>query len=128
MSEEKPTILLVEDDKILHENAATILLKEFIPSSSFNGNAALAHLHRHTPDAILLDIRLPDKDGFEVLKYIRSDERFDQTTVIMFTNLSSKDDRGKAMNLGADLYCVKVDVDIYDLPKIIKNAIKKKRG
>lgn len=128
MSDEKPVILLVEDDKILHNTAAEILQKEFMASSSFTGHSAMAYLKNHTPDAVLLDIRLPDIDGYGILEYIRSCERLNDTAVIMFTNFSELLDKNKADEMGADDYYVKVELDLQDLPKIIHTAINKRRG
>ena len=128
MTDEKPTLLLVEDEKILHEAAKEILLTEFNPTSAFDGNSAMAYLNKTIPDAVLLDLRLPGIGGFDILKYIRSEVRFNNTAVIIFTNFSELLDKNKADEMGADDYYVKVDLDIKDLPKIIQKALKKRQG
>ena len=70
---------------------------------------------------------LPDMSGFDLLEGWRKEERFDETAMVMFTNLSDSVQRKQASELGADGYYVKADVDINDLPHIIEKHIDKKR-
>jgi len=59
------------------------------------------------PSLVLLDIKLPLKDGFEVLKVIKSNEKYRAIPVIMLTTTSRTDDVQKALDLGANDYIVK---------------------
>lgn len=59
------------------------------------------------PGIILLDIKLPFKDGFEVLKELKSDKRFKRIPIIMLTTTSKSDDITRALDLGANDYIVK---------------------
>ena len=59
------------------------------------------------PGLILLDIKLPLKDGFEVLEALKSDERYKTIPVIMLTTTSRTDDVRKGLELGANDYIVK---------------------
>jgi CheY-like chemotaxis protein len=65
------------------------------------------HAKRKLPQLILLDINLPKKNGFEVLKYIKSIEKLSQIPVVMMTTSSSKYDIEKSIELGADGFFTK---------------------
>ena len=125
---DQQTVLLVEDEQMLLEMAGAALQKEFSTVRAQNGHSAMSYLHSHTPDAVVLDIILPDINGFDILETIRKDEKYNKTAVIMFTNLSEDTDKKRAQDLGADDYHVKADIDITDLPKIIRKAIEKRQG
>lgn len=59
------------------------------------------------PGLILLDVKLPQKDGFEVLEELKSDEKFKRIPVVMVTTTSNPSDIDKALRLGANDYIVK---------------------
>ncbi len=59
------------------------------------------------PGLILLDIKLPFKDGFEVLKVLKSDKRFKTIPIVMLTTTSKSTDITRALDLGANDYIVK---------------------
>ncbi len=59
------------------------------------------------PSLVLLDIKLPKKDGFEVLTEMRNNRDLAEIPVIMLTGSNQESDKKKAMNLGAALYCLK---------------------
>jgi len=69
-----------------------------------NGNEALERLRDSLPDLILLDVMMPDIDGFEVLRMIRE---ISQVPVIMLTAKGEEDDKVKGLELGADDYVTK---------------------
>jgi two-component system, OmpR family, alkaline phosphatase synthesis response regulator PhoP len=69
-----------------------------------NGNEALNRLRDSLPDLILLDVMMPDIDGFEVLRMIRE---ISQVPIIMLTAKSEEDDKVKGLELGADDYVTK---------------------
>jgi len=103
-------ILIVEDEKFLRELMATKLEKEnFGVVTAVDGIEAIKKTETEKPDLILLDIILPGKDGFEVLRAIRAmtDKTVAQTPIIMLTNLGQESDREKAVQLGANDYLVK---------------------
>ena len=76
----------------------------FIVIEAFNGKQALQRLRDATPDLILLDIMMPDLDGFEVLQMIRE---INNVPVIMLTAKGEEDDRVRGLELGADDYITK---------------------
>ncbi len=71
---------------------------------AFNGKQALEKLRDETPDLVLLDVMMPDLDGFEVLKMIRE---VSNVPAIMLTARGEEDDRVRGLELGADDYITK---------------------
>ena len=99
-------ILLAEDERDL-SNAVTRVLKfnKYDVFQAFDGVEALEFLDSYTFDAIILDVMMPRKSGFEVVKEIR--KRGDQTPVLILTALSEIDDKVQGLDCGADDYLTK---------------------
>ena len=76
----------------------------FVVIDAFNGKQALQRLRDATPDLILLDVMMPDLDGFEVLQMVRE---ISNVPVIMLTAKGEEDDRVRGLELGADDYITK---------------------
>ena len=99
-------ILVVEDDKALqHSLEASLLAVGFEHRSTDSGDQALHLEATERFDAAVLDIGLPDIDGFEVLKAFR--RRGSQTPVLMLTARDALGDRVAGLDFGADDYLVK---------------------
>ena len=108
MPEEKIKILLVEDDKFLSEMYATKLAANgFEVETAFDGEEGLAKAKEIKPALVFLDIVLPKKDGFEVLKELKDGGLLNGMKVIALTNLGQKEEVEKGMNLGASDYIIK---------------------
>ena len=71
------------------------------------GPEALAHLARHIPDLILLDVMMPDIDGFDVLRAVRADPRTARVPVVMFSAVSAEEMIERARAEGANDYWIK---------------------
>ncbi|MGT2932738.1 response regulator transcription factor [Streptococcus catagoni] len=98
-------ILLVEDDLSL-SNSIFDFLDDFADVLQvFDGDEGLYEAESGVYDLILLDLMLPEKNGFEVLKEIR--EKDIKTPVLIMTAKESIDDKGHGFNLGADDYLTK---------------------
>ncbi len=103
-------IIVVEDDPMISE----IYQKKF-SESGFNvlvadsGEQALELVKKNKVDLILLDLIMPKMDGFEVIKRIRSGNYNQKAKIIVFSNLSQKEDQDKAVKLGADGFIIKSD-------------------
>lgn len=120
----KKSILLVEDDEFLAELYATKLsLEGFEVSLAVDGEKGLKLAKEMNPDLILLDIILPKKDGFEVLKALKSDASLKKIPVILLTNLSQKDEVQKGLDLGANDYLIKAHFMPSEVVKKIKRTI-----
>ena len=99
-------ILVVEDEKNLNDIIVKKLkLEKYGVDSCFDGKEALDYIFSTDYDAVILDIMLPELDGFEVLKKIRSQEI--KTPVLLLTARDGIDDRVKGLDYGADDYLVK---------------------
>ncbi len=98
-------ILIVEDEPEIAEILETYFAREgFRVICAGDGPTGLAHHQRLRPDLVVLDIKLPGQDGYEVLAAIR---RRAETPVIMVTALAEDLDKLQALRIGADDYVVK---------------------
>jgi diguanylate cyclase (GGDEF)-like protein len=101
-------VLVAEDDEI----SATILLhrleKEGLEAVRFdNGSDALQDALRETPILVILDVKMPGLDGFEVLERLRKDQTFSHVPIIMLTSMGQEADIVRAFRMGADDYILK---------------------
>lgn len=101
-------VLIVDDDEFLLEMYA-LKFKEvgFKVEIAETGREAIDKAGELAPDIILLDIVLPEMDGFEVLQEIRHNKKAQNSLIIMLTNLGQRDDTERSIRLGADDYIVK---------------------
>lgn len=98
-------VLIVEDEPEIIEILETYFSREgFRTISASDGTIGLLHHQRLKPDLIILDVKLPGQDGYEVLADIR---RRGDTPVIMVTALAEDLDKLQALRIGADDYVVK---------------------
>jgi two-component system response regulator AtoC len=115
------TVLVIEDDDDARE-----ALCEFLSTAGYrvrplrNGVEALAAAANSRPDAVLLDLVIPEPDGFEVLRRIR--ERDPRVPVIVMSALSQAEDVVRAMKLGANDYLPK-PFDVSELNLVLRRAL-----
>ncbi|MCG6550920.1 MAG: response regulator [Candidatus Magnetominusculus sp. LBB02] len=103
MTDRKPVILCVDDEPLNLKLLNTILLhKGYDVKMAADGRAALKIVDAERVDLILLDIMLPEMDGFAVCRQIKEDERFKTLPVIMITALSDTESRIKGIEAGAE--------------------------
>jgi twitching motility two-component system response regulator PilG len=104
----KKRILIVEDEESLLK-LETILLtvKGYEVSGASTGTNALEKLSGETFDLILLDIMLPDIDGYEICRRIKVHPRHAGTPVVMLTAKKSAEDQERGVTCGADAYLTK---------------------
>ncbi len=120
----KKTILIVEDDEFLRSLTAKRLEKEnYHIEVAVDGENAISVIDTIKPSLILLDLLLPGKDGFEVLKKIRGTEATKAIPVIIFSNLGQKEDIEKAKALGVDDFLIKANFTLDDVVGKIKKLI-----
>lgn len=101
-------IVLIEDEKDIVELVRYNFRKEGFEFSSFtSGKEGLEHLRRHPVDLVLLDIMLPDLDGFEICKRLRAEDRMKSLPIIFLTAKGEEIDRVLGLEIGADDYVVK---------------------
>lgn len=101
----KPNILIVEDDSSVRNLITTTLeTYDYKYLKAANGKTALMEASTHRPDIILLDLGLPDIDGIEVIKRIRS---WSNVPIIVISARSEDTDKIDALDSGADDYLTK---------------------
>lgn len=101
----KPEILVVEDDAPIRNLITTTLeIQDYKYETASNGKQALLSTVSHKPDIILLDLGLPDMDGIEVIKKIRS---WSVVPIIVISARSEDHDKIRALDAGADDYLTK---------------------
>ncbi len=115
-------ILIVDDERPI---ATALLLKlghsGFFAKIASNGREALEILEKESFDLMLLDLMMPELDGFGVLKAMK--KRGLTIPVIVSSNLGQEEDRAQAKALGAADYLVKADTPLLDIVEKIKHAI-----
>jgi len=98
-------ILVVDDEERMVRFIRMNLEHDgFLVSEAFNGKQAISRMRDVNPDLILLDIMMPDVDGFDVLETLRE---ISNVPVIMLTAKGEEDDRVRGLELGADDYVTK---------------------
>ena len=101
----KPLILVVEDDSPVRNLIVTTLkTHDYKYITAENGNAAIMEASSHNPEILLLDLGLPDIDGVEVIKTIRS---WSNMPIIVLSARSEDNDKIEALDAGADDYLTK---------------------
>ncbi|MDD5099030.1 MAG: response regulator [Candidatus Colwellbacteria bacterium] len=121
-------ILVVED-----EAALANVLKEKFQAEGFeadfvqSGDVAIAETKKMNPDIIVLDLLLPKKDGFEVLKELKENTDLKSIPVIVLSNLGEDESIKRAIQLGAADYFVKTQHPINEIVEKVKEQAEKGR-
>jgi len=119
-------IAIIEDELILLQALSTELTREgFEIVSATDGEAGLKIVEEEQPDLIILDIILPNKNGFEVLEEFKTNEKTKKIPVIILSNLGQSDDLRKGLELGAEDYFVKSATDLANLATKIRKILAK---
>lgn len=123
-SEKKVKLLLVEDDPFMID----LLANQFITAGftlilAKTGKEAVEKYLETKPDAILLDLILPDQNGFDALRQIRHDPDGANVYVIILSNLSDDSNINEAKKLGVKEYLVKANFDLSEILEKVKNVL-----
>ena len=112
-------ILLLEDDLILNEILEEHLIKQKHQiTTTFSSNEAIKELYSETFDLLLLDVNVPDLNGFELLKELRDNNIL--TPTIFITSLNMVEDMQKGFDSGCDDY-IKKPFELKELDIRINN-------
>ena len=104
----KKRIMVVDDDKDIRRLVENILSKEgFVTVGAENAADALKKIQNSKPDLIILDLQLPDKDGFEVCKQLRADPATRYVPVVFLTVQNVDSYKIAGLEIGADDYITK---------------------
>lgn len=118
-------ILLVEDDPFLIDIYTTKLKESgFSVKVGTDGEQALNLAKEKKLDLIVLDIVLPQIDGWEILRKIKSDPKLKNLKVIILSNLGQKEEVEKGINLGATKYLIKAHYTPSQVVEEIKKVLK----
>jgi DNA-binding response OmpR family regulator len=124
-AEEGMRILIVEDQR-----ATADMLRSYFEIQGYTvdtvgwGEEALAFVEETIPDLVMLDIRLPDIDGYEVCRYLRTHERTKHVPIIFLTEKREQSARLKGLQLGAVDYITK-PFDIQELRLRVRNVLRR---
>jgi CheY-like chemotaxis protein len=122
MSSGKKTVLVVEDKASLSQMLQFLFLSKGLNVQiAFNGIEALEKVGGISPDLILLDIMMPQMDGFEVLERLKGNPDTAGIPVIMLTARKSREDMEKARHLGAVEYITKPFKAVEVVDKVLRH-------
>lgn len=125
MTSHNPQLLIVEDDHHLLEMLQTYLqMKDYHVFTASWGDEALALVDQHHFDLVLLDIRLPDMNGYDICRQIRSHRQTRHLPIIFLTEKSERFNKIQGLELGVVDYITK-PFDMQELQLRIRNAIKR---
>jgi CheY-like chemotaxis protein len=118
----KQSVLIAEDDVFL----AKMMFKALAPHDmkcllAVTGKQALEKIEEEKPDLILLDLLMPETDGYEVLEHLQAQKS--KTPVIVVSNLSDPKTMARCKGLGAVAYIVKSDIDEQQLWPLIEKHL-----
>lgn len=101
--QDQPVILIVDDEEVSRDLLKALLRRQdyqFI--SATDGKNALSILDQIMPDVILLDVMMPDMDGFQVCRTLKNTPKWKHIPIILITALTGKDDLARGIEAGAD--------------------------
>jgi diguanylate cyclase (GGDEF)-like protein len=100
-------VLVADDDIVNRQVLAELLKPEHTVLLAKNGEQTLERAARHLPDLILLDVVMPDMNGYEVLRRLRADAQTAHITVIFISGLGRPEDEANGLKMGAADYISK---------------------
>jgi DNA-binding response OmpR family regulator len=125
VTETKASLLIVEDDPDVADMLdAYFRVQGYRVFTAYLGEEAVTSCRLNRPDLLILDIRLPDIDGYEVARRLRSNRRTDDIPIIFLTEKRARADRLQGLELGADDYITK-PFDIQELRLRVRNTLRR---
>ncbi len=125
MTDIKSKILIIEDDLDVAEMLNAYFRVQGYDVFTVNwGEDGVRSCQTIHPDLVILDIRLPDIDGYEVARRLRGDRRTAEVPIIFLTEKRDRSDRLQGLELGADDYITK-PFDVQELRLRVRNALKR---
>lgn len=119
-------ILIVEDDDfLLQMYAAKLELENFTVYTATTGPQGLKVSQKELPDLILLDLNLPEMDGFEVLRKLKTESTTKNIPILILTNYAQKENIDRCLDLGAEDYLIKAHFVPSEVIEKIKNILAK---
>lgn len=114
------TMVLVVDDQpdLCRVLVRLLQMAGYKAASATDGASALEFVRKTPPALVILDIMMPGMSGFDVLREIRAEPRFDPMSVVMYSAMSDPATKQRAMALGAQDFMVKSNVGFEDLKRL----------
>lgn len=103
----KRTVLVIDDDKVTLNMVQYALEDKFIVSAVNDGQKAFRVLERTRPDIILLDVKMPGMDGYEVIQRLKANQEYKDIPVIFLTAVTDEYTETKCFEAGAEDYICK---------------------
>lgn len=124
-NEKKTKVLLAEDDKFISRAFSDGLSRAgYDIQLATDGNQAIEMVRSFAPDIVLLDLIMPDKNGFEVLEELKKDAQTKDIPVIILSNLGQDTDIQKGRELGASDYLIKSNSSLGQVAEKIEQYTK----
>lgn len=122
----KGKILFVEDDKFLAEMfRQKLIIEGYSPIIAHTAISAVLALREENPDAIVLDVVLPDSECWMIVEYLRKKKDFRPVPIIILTNWDNAEYRQKARELKADAFIVKASATPEQLVELMERLLRK---
>jgi PleD family two-component response regulator len=121
----KKKILLVDDNEVQLSISEVQLNKEYEVTTAKSGKEALDYLfHGHVPDLIMLDILMPDMDGWETFGRLRAISKLHEVPILFMSSINDKEEIDRAFDMGAVDFIIK-PCNSTELLERVKKAVKK---
>lgn len=122
----RPVLLIVEDNRELRNHLRNELKNQFKIREAVNGSEGLEKVLRHYPDIIISDVMMPEMDGFELCRRLKTNIDTCHIPIVLLTARSLEEDRIEGYNTGADEYLPK-PFNIHVLRARIKNLLESRK-
>ncbi len=103
----KRTVLVVDDEKVVLDMVSEALEDKFSVSAVNDGQKAFSVLERIRPDVILLDLKMPGMDGYDVIQRLKTNQEYKDIPVIFLTAVTDEYTETKCFEAGAEDYICK---------------------
>jgi chemosensory pili system protein ChpA (sensor histidine kinase/response regulator) len=118
------TILLAEDDSFIVDIYANQLKKAgYQVEIATDGDAVLEKIQNHIPDLLLLDIGLPKKDGWEVMRELRGDPKTENLKVMVISNMNKENYADDIAHFNIIKYFVKIETTVEEIITAVKELL-----
>jgi DNA-binding response OmpR family regulator len=126
-TESGPRVLIVEDHPLIADLVETRLRIEGLRATKcLGGREAIERVNKEAFDLVILDIMMPDVDGYQVLEHIRSQEATRDIPVVFLTARASQEDIDKGLRMGANHYITK-PFSGAELARIVKLLLQERK-
>ena len=105
--EEKPLVLIIEDNADVTEYIISCLAADYNLQTAPNGKIGIEKALEMVPDVILSDVMMPEMDGFEVCRHLKTDRRTSHIPIVLLTAKATQADKVSGLSHGADAYLTK---------------------